>query len=214
MSVLEGPPPVEAYAEAGFSLVETLIAALLFLVVVVGMLPLFLSSITNNNAGNDYLHATNFARSDLEQLHKLPFTDPNLTIAGGSTSTTRTDYFAQNPLLTGVGQWLTTATAAAPPLVLWQRSATVRQYSADALARQLRMAGRGGLPQDKAIAVRDNVGLAGAQGNILVGVGSSPLVARGSDVITMRGVMASSIYQVNYSDSTVFTAPDAGGRGK
>jgi Tfp pilus assembly protein PilV len=134
MSVLEGPPTVEAYAEAGFSLVETLIAALLFLVVVVGMLPLFLSSITNNVAGNDYLHATNFARSDLEQLHKLPFTDPSLTIAGGSTSTTTTDYFAQNPLLTGVGQWQTTATASAPQLVLWKRSATVRQYSVDALA--------------------------------------------------------------------------------
>jgi len=134
MSVLEGPPTVEAHAEAGFSLVETLIAALLFLVVVVGMLPLFLSSITNNNAGNDYLHATNFARSDLEQLHKLPFTDPSLTIAGGSTTTTTTDYFAQNPLLTGVGQWLTTATAAAPQLVLWQRSATVRQYSVSAFA--------------------------------------------------------------------------------
>jgi len=134
MSVLEGPPTVEAYAEAGFSLVETLIAALLFLVVVVGMLPLFLSSITNNNAGNDYLHATNFARSDLEQLHKVPFTDPTLTIAGGTTSLTTDDYFAQNPLLTGVGQWQASPTAAAPQLVLWKRSATVRQYSVSALA--------------------------------------------------------------------------------
>lgn len=93
-----------------------------------------------------------------------------------------------------------------------QQSLRSAQYK---LARQLRMAGRGGLPQDKAIAVRNNVGLAGAQENILVGVGSSPLVARGTDVITMRGVVATSVYQVNYSDSTVFTAPDPNtGRGK
>jgi len=85
-----------------------------------------------------------------------------------------------------------------------QQSLRSAQYK---LARQLRMAGRGGLPQDKAIAVRNNVGLAGTQGNILVGVGSSPLVARGTDVITLRGVMATPIYQVNYSDATVFTAP-------
>jgi hypothetical protein len=145
MSVLEGLLTAEARpvsplarrragAEAGFSLIETLIAALLFLVVVVGMLPLFLSSITNNNAGNDYLHGSNFARSDLEQILKLPLNDPSLTIAGGTTSLTTDDYFAQNPLLTGVGQWQTTATAAAPQLVLWKRSATVRQYSIDALA--------------------------------------------------------------------------------
>lgn len=137
MSVLEGLVTTEACTaspEAGFSLVETLIAALLFLVVVVGMLPLFLSSITNNNAGNDYLHATNFARTDLEQLHKVPFGDASLAIAGGSTSTTTTDYFSQNPLLTGVGQWQPSATPTAPQLVLWQRSATVRQYSVDAFA--------------------------------------------------------------------------------
>ena len=136
MSVLEGFVTAEGCisSEAGFSLVETLIAALLFLVVVVGMLPLFLSSITNNNAGNDYLHASNFARSDLEQFHKLPFTDPSLTIAAGSTSLTTDDYFAQNPLLTGVGQWQTTATPSAPQLVLWKRSATVRQYSISSLA--------------------------------------------------------------------------------
>jgi Tfp pilus assembly protein PilV len=137
MAVLEGLVTAEGCSvssEAGFSLVETLIAALLFLVVVVGMLPLFLSSIVNNNAGNDYLHATNFARSDLEQLHKVPFTDPSLAIAGGSTSQTTTDYFTQNPLLTSAGQWLTTATASAPQVVLWQRSATVREYSVDALA--------------------------------------------------------------------------------
>ena len=92
-----------------------------------------------------------------------------------------------------------------------QQSLRAAQYK---LTRQLRMAGRGGLPQDKALAMRNNVGLGGAQENILAGVGSSPLVARGTDVITVRGVVATPIYQVNYSDSTVFTAPDPTGRGK
>jgi len=124
-----------ARSGAGFSLVELLIAMLLFLLVVVGVLPLFLSSISNNVAGNDYLHASNFARSDLEQLHKVPFADPSLAIAGGGTTLTADDYFAQDPKQTAVGQWVATP-AAAPPAqeVLWKRTATVRQYSIDAFA--------------------------------------------------------------------------------
>jgi len=122
-----------ARGEAGYSLVETLIAGLIFLVIVVGVLPLFISSISNNVAGNDYLHGSNFARSDLEQYLKLPFTDPGLAITGTSSATS--DYWAQNPALTGVGLWVASPTAApsGQPL-LWSRTATVRQYSVDAFA--------------------------------------------------------------------------------
>jgi Tfp pilus assembly protein PilV len=122
------------HGAAGFSLVETLIAALLFLVVVIGVLPLFLSSITNNVAGNDYLNATNFARSDAEQFRKLPPSDPSLTIAGGGTTRVTEDYYARDPSQTSVGQWVATpAAAAAGQEVLWKRTATARQYSAEAL---------------------------------------------------------------------------------
>jgi len=91
-----------------------------------------------------------------------------------------------------------------------QESLRATQYQ---IVRQLRMAGRGGLPPNVAISVRNNVGLGGAQGNILVGVGSSPAIVRGTDVITMRGVVSTSVYQINYNDSSVFTAPNPAGEG-
>lgn len=81
-----------------------------------------------------------------------------------------------------------------------QQSLRVAQYD---LVRNLRMAGRGGLPRDIAVQVRNNEGLA-AQQNILVGVGGSPKVVRGSDVVTIRGVLSSPIWHVNTTISSEF----------
>src|SRR5262245_45603937 len=52
-----------------------------------------------------------------------------------------------------------------------QQSIRVSQYE---MVRYIRMAGRGGVPDSQAVTIRDNVGEAGAQGTILVGVGGSP----------------------------------------
>jgi len=69
----------------------------------------------------------------------------------------------------------------------------------------VRMAGRGGLTffntaLGGAIWMRDNV-----LANTHIGDNSSPLVVTGTDVLTVRGVFASSMYQVNYLDSTALT---------
>ncbi len=89
-----------------------------------------------------------------------------------------------------------------------QQSLRVAQYD---LVRNLRMAGRGGLPRDIAVQVRNNEGLA-AQQNILVGNGGSPKVVRGSDVVTIRGVLSSPIWHVNTTVSTEFVV-NADGKG-
>jgi prepilin-type N-terminal cleavage/methylation domain-containing protein len=121
--------------EKGFSLIEVLIAALIFLVVVIGVLPLFVRSIANNVAGSDYMNAANNGRSGLEQYHKLDFNDPLLAPAGTGTSATYVDYWAMDPTKTSSGQWVTTVPASSSgQRVLWNRTTTVRQYSVDALA--------------------------------------------------------------------------------
>jgi Type IV Pilus-assembly protein W len=100
-----------------------------------------------------------------------------------------------------------------------QQSLRVGQYE---IVRMLRMAGRGGLPVTNspattmsanlfagtALAVRDNV-LAGS--GVIAGSPptdppdfTNPRVLAGTDVLTVRGVFSTPLYQVNYSDATAF----------
>ncbi|HEX3527476.1 MAG TPA: hypothetical protein VH988_10435 [Thermoanaerobaculia bacterium] len=87
-----------------------------------------------------------------------------------------------------------------------QQSLRIAQNEMNATVR---MAGRGGLtffntspptpPQGGAIWVRDNVP---TSTNIATGDTTSPLVVPGTDVLTVRGVFAAPMYQVNSLDST------------
>lgn len=90
-----------------------------------------------------------------------------------------------------------------------QQSLRIAQYD---LVRRIRMAGRGGLPQAQAVALRNNEGLTGAQKTILVGQ-DSDLVVRGSDVVTVRGVFSSPVYQVDYANPASFTVDLVAGTG-
>ena len=81
---------------------------------------------------------------------------------------------------------------------------SLRVAQTDAL-RLIRMAGRGGmtlgtLPDGWAVAVRDNV----ASGSH-IGDNSTPEVVPGSDVLTVRGVFTSPLYQVNHSAPGTFS---------
>jgi type II secretory pathway pseudopilin PulG len=86
------------------------------------------------------------------------------------------------------------------------------------MSRLVRMTGRGGLAHmvDRgngtrflpALSVRDNV----ASGeNIVVGDGTTPIVAEGTDVLTIRGVFNSPVYQLNFANPTTLRLLDASG---
>ncbi len=85
-----------------------------------------------------------------------------------------------------------------------QQSLRIAQNEMNATVR---MAGRGGLtffntsppitPQGGSIWMRDNV-----PANTNIGDNTSPLVVPGTDILTVRGVFATPIYQVNALDST------------
>jgi prepilin-type N-terminal cleavage/methylation domain-containing protein len=90
-----------------------------------------------------------------------------------------------------------------------QQSLRIAQYD---LVRRIRMAGRGGLPQAQAVAMRNNEGLTGAQKTILVGQ-DSPLVVRGSDVVTVRGVFSTPVYQIDSANPDSFTVNPLTGTG-
>lgn len=86
------------------------------------------------------------------------------------------------------------------------------------MVRLVRMTGRGGLAHmvDRgngtrylpALTVRDNV--ASGQ-NIAIGNASSPIVAEGTDVLTIRGVFNSPVYQLNFADPLTLQLFDGAG---
>lgn len=98
-----------------------------------------------------------------------------------------------------------------------QQSARIGQHE---MTRLTRMAGRGGLPsylpdapayggmflpEGVAVSVRDNVA---AGETVAPSDGSSPPVVEDSDVLTVRGVFETPIYQVNVASDPDFTLDD------
>jgi type II secretory pathway pseudopilin PulG len=108
--------------EAGFSLIETLIAALLLLIITLGILPLFTNAMRSNEAGKEYTQVTNFARSRAEELFQLPMTATALTLTSG-TSLVTSEYYSKKDKVWKTGTVQTGDTA------LWLRTSTIRQYN-------------------------------------------------------------------------------------
>jgi prepilin-type N-terminal cleavage/methylation domain-containing protein len=115
--------------ERGFSLIEVLIAAGIFLIVALGIVPFFTQAIVNNRTGADFTQSTNFAKSELERLYALPFSSPDLQVTAGSSAVT-VSYFSK------VNQtWVPAivSTSTVPDVALWTRTVTIRQYDLNAL---------------------------------------------------------------------------------
>ncbi len=73
--------------QSGVSLVEVLIASSMMMIVLLGILPLFLRSVTNNQEGMAATEVTNHSRSRVEEMFQLTFDHPNLTLAAGTALT-------------------------------------------------------------------------------------------------------------------------------
>lgn len=79
-----------------------------------------------------------------------------------------------------------------------QQSQRIAQHD---LVRNTRMAGRGGLAPTLAVTTRQGV----AANTRIADAEDAPRVAEGTDVVVLRGVFSTPIYQVNYVDSDTFT---------
>lgn len=109
--------------EHGFSVIEVLIASLIFLVIAVGILPLFAASTRNTADGREATEVSNFGRSAVEDLMQATFSDARLTVPSGSTVLTTNQYYSK------VTQtWVTGTPSTADP-ALWMRRVKVRQYN-------------------------------------------------------------------------------------
>jgi Tfp pilus assembly protein PilV len=109
--------------EEGFSVVEVLIASLIFLVIAVGILPLFAASTRNTADGREATEVSNFGRSAVEDLMQASFSDARLTVPSGSTVLTTNQYYSK-----ATQTWITGTPSSADP-ALWMRRVKVRQYN-------------------------------------------------------------------------------------
>jgi len=119
-------------SEAGFSLIEGLIAAALLLVVTIGILPLFSRSMLNNVKGNDSTRQSFGAVDGFEERIALPFNSFDNTVPANQTQVLVTDFIAlqNSPSSTG-GPWI--------PDLAWQPAVAVgdqQQYQRNRLLQQ------------------------------------------------------------------------------
>ena len=116
--------------EAGFSLVESLVAAIILLFIALGLIPLFARSLRDNTSGNDSTQASNHSKAKLEEYLQLPFNNQAVELAPAATQTVADESWAQGDA-TQVGDanegWWPGAPAGRGKL-LWGRQTTVRQY--------------------------------------------------------------------------------------
>lgn len=76
----------------GFSLVEVLIAAVILLVILLGIVPLFLRASVNRQAGRESTSVGSFARSRAETLLQLPFEHEAVSVPPGQAALEVTEY--------------------------------------------------------------------------------------------------------------------------
>ena len=135
------PPSRPASSEAGFSILEGLIAALLLLVVTLGILPLFSRAMNNNVKGNDSTRQSNGAIDAFETAVALPFNSGDMTIAAG-TSVAVTETLALKKVATPTGgidqaistRWELPADLGSDDVPVMNRVRTLQQYSFDDFA--------------------------------------------------------------------------------
>lgn len=115
-------------AERGFSVVEVLIATLIFLVIAVGILPLFAASTKNNMDGREATEVSNFGRSAVEDLLQASFDDARLVVPAAATELVRDEYYSN------IDKTWKAGTGTSADRAQWRRRVRVRQFNVNDLA--------------------------------------------------------------------------------
>lgn len=120
---VSSPSRARPQAEAGFSLIEALIAALLLLFIVIGVLPLFSRAMMNNIQGNDSSNISNSAVGGFEELLALPFDNQALTLPGGAAENTTTQVYSLHH-----NEWILPADLGAGDEAQYTRTIRLEQF--------------------------------------------------------------------------------------
>lgn len=117
---------------AGFSLIEMLVAAALLAIIALGLIPLFVRSIRDNETGSDYTAGSNGSKSGLEVTSQLPFFSDVLELPSGATEwVVRDSWTTGDPDKIGdddEGSWWP-GIPTDKGRVVWGRTTTTHEYS-------------------------------------------------------------------------------------
>lgn len=119
-------PSCRHRGRAGFSLVEVLVAALILLLILLGVVPMFLRAMVHRESGRESTAVGSFARSRAERLVELPFGHRELTVPSGSDTLEVIEY-----LLPKSQDWQRDPSLA--DRALWVRTTRVQQFRAEDL---------------------------------------------------------------------------------
>lgn len=109
------------HRERGFSLIEVLVASVLLLVILLGVIPLIVRSMSYRHEGRESTSVASFARTRVETLLQLPFDHPELTVPAGSDALEVVEYRTLD-----APRWSRDADLA--DQALWTRTTRVQQY--------------------------------------------------------------------------------------
>jgi prepilin-type N-terminal cleavage/methylation domain-containing protein len=123
---LERAPRASA---AGFSLIEVLIAMGLAGLLMIGVLPLFTKSMSNNVEGNQLTEVTNRARLHLEELMAMPVDAEELTVPDGDLQLVQVDLYSPSQ-----DRWIDQDDYAESRDPLFTRTTRVRQFNMSAVS--------------------------------------------------------------------------------
>ncbi len=125
------------HRQAGFLLIEGLIATALLLVVAVSTLPLFTRALENNLSGGRSSQLSTFVVGDIESVNQTPVDQDAWMVGTTPEGVLDLDsrywdmgplYDTDTPNFLGDEKWIASEDEA-EGLILWSRSASVRKYS-------------------------------------------------------------------------------------
>jgi prepilin-type N-terminal cleavage/methylation domain-containing protein len=114
---------------SGFSLIEVLIAMALAGLLLIGVLPLFTKSMTNNVEGNQLTEVTNRARLHLEELMAMRVDAEELTVPDGLDELVTVELYSPTS-----DRWVEEALYGADAEPLFTRMTRVRQFNMSAVS--------------------------------------------------------------------------------
>ncbi len=137
METYGGKPVAGGQGNAGFSLIEGVVAAALLLVIAVSILPIFTNAINSNLSGGRSSQLSTFVSGDIETVNQAHVDQDAWAIAGSPSGILRlaNRFWDIGPLYDtnvanhlGDEKWVAGEDDASGPIT-WYRGATIRKYS-------------------------------------------------------------------------------------
>jgi prepilin-type N-terminal cleavage/methylation domain-containing protein len=124
-----GSRPAAIVCASGFTLVEVLVALALMALLIIGVLPLFTTAMTNNVQGNELMEVTTRARGHLEAMLTAPYEGEAMTVPLGETELLVTDLWSSD-----AERWIAEADFPGDEVPRFSRVTRVRQFNLSAIS--------------------------------------------------------------------------------